>query len=95
MNFIGSQASASARPQRSEESQADGGPHPALEEIQASPLMGSPVKAPPNQTGPQEAPAGPSMKRYLAEAYSGSELSAYMARSSRLGRPPQSPNHLL
>jgi hypothetical protein len=40
--FIGSLASASARPQRSEDSQADGGPRPAIEGIQASPVMGAP-----------------------------------------------------
>jgi len=41
--FIGLLASATARPQRSEDSQADGCLRPALEGQQASPIMGSPV----------------------------------------------------
>jgi hypothetical protein len=43
--FIGLPASATARPQRSEDSQADGCPRPALEgkEKEAKPVMGSPV----------------------------------------------------
>jgi hypothetical protein len=36
-------ASASARPQRSEDSQVDGRPRPAPEGIQASLVMGSPL----------------------------------------------------
>jgi len=43
--FIGALASATARPSRSEESQAGGRPRPALEGVrkEASPITGSPV----------------------------------------------------
>jgi hypothetical protein len=41
--FIGSLASATARPQRNEDSQADGSLRLALEGQQASPVMGSPA----------------------------------------------------
>ncbi len=42
--FIGSPARASARPQRSEESQADGAPRPATEGVKARLFIGSPVR---------------------------------------------------
>jgi hypothetical protein len=41
--FIGLLASANARPQRSEDSQAPGWARPAIEGQEASPGMGSPV----------------------------------------------------
>ena len=44
--FSGLLASASARPQRSEESQADGCPRPASEGVQARPSLGSLVSEP-------------------------------------------------